>query len=142
MQDRISKDEYYLKIAEAASLRSSCCRAKVGAVIVKGEHLFTGFNDSLPKFKHCTNDNSCLFKGHCIRTTHAEVNAIVRALKVINNLNGAKIYSTHKPCYSCTKMLAAFGIMDIVYVNDYDDEFSDAYINLVGMNVKKVYFSK
>ena len=78
-------DSYFLVIAKIVSTRSTCKRKKVGAVVVNPKTkaiLATGYNGSLPRAEHCT-DNSCyVVDNHCIRTIHAETNAINHAAKL------------------------------------------------------------
>lgn len=138
MTKRISVDEYYLRIAHAAALRSPCCRAKVGAVIVADNIILgTGYNGSLPGHEHCDNEVTCCFNGHCIRTIHAEINAIERAIRAgwKDKLKESIIYCTHKPCYSCIKTIAAFGIKFVVFDKMYEDPAADAYIKIAKLNV-------
>lgn len=138
MSERISVDQYYLKISHAAALRSPCSRAKVGAVIVADNIILgTGYNGSLPGHEHCDDQATCCFKEHCIRTIHAEINAIERAIRAgwKDKLKNAVMYCTHKPCYSCIKTIAAFGIRFIVFDKMYDDPAADAFIKLARLNV-------
>lgn len=140
-EKRISADEYYIEIAKAASLRSTCTRAKVGCVLVYDDMaISTGYNGSLPKHKHCIDVGCVTHNGHCIQTIHAEINALKRAIKAgyAEKLTECTLYSTHRPCYSCIKTLAAFGINNIVYLNMYKDDAAEAYINLIGMNVRQL----
>jgi dCMP deaminase len=137
---RIDRHDYYLEIAKTVSKRSTCERLYTGSVIVKDDIIIgTGYNGSLPGKPHCKEDNkSCMFNGHCIRTTHCEVNAIVRATKISNNLEDAVMYSTHSPCYACIKTVAAFGIKKIYYSNLYQDDATFAYAELVGIELIKI----
>lgn len=143
LDERLSKDEYYLEIAKTASLRSTCKRARVGCVIVYDSSILgTGYNGSLPGHKHCIDDDcDCvIYENHCIQTIHAEINAIQRAVKdgFSDKLPESVLYSTHKPCYSCIKTLAAFGITNIIFSNMYKDGAAQAYIELAKLNVKQV----
>jgi dCMP deaminase len=137
----IPVQEYYLRIAHATSLRSSCERAKVGCIIVTPNGtMFTGYNGSLSGQPHCDKE-TCTFKGNCIRTIHAEMNAIERATRAGYNkesLRGSAVYVTHHPCYSCAKALSAWGLDYIIYNKDYDDEKAKAYVELSNMHVFQV----
>lgn len=141
LSTRISYDQYHIEIARAAALRSTCNRAKVGAVIVNQNNiLHTGYNGNLPGHEHC-NDENCHKDKHCIRTTHAEINALHRAFKAgwtEKDFQGATIYCTHRPCYSCAKTLAAFGVKYIVYDKIYDDPRAEEYFEIARMNVYSV----
>jgi dCMP deaminase len=136
---RLPPEEYYIQIAKATALRSTCERAKVGCILVKDSIILgTGYNGSLPGEPHCDEQKTCTFKGNCIRTIHAELNAIQRAIKAGHNIEKAVAYSTHSPCYSCMKTFAAFGISHIYYENTYDDERAIAYSQLTNMSLIQI----
>jgi len=107
-------DEYFASVASLAATRSTCKRASVGCVLVVNNQIVaTGYNGSAPGKAHCT-DEGCYMDGdHCIRTIHAEVNAIAQAARNGVPLKGAVAYVTHTPCMSCCKALAAAGIQSI-----------------------------
>jgi dCMP deaminase len=110
----------------------------VGAVIVADNIILgTGYNGSLSGHDHCDDKATCSFKGHCIRTTHAEINAIERSIRAgwKDKLKDATIYCSHRPCYACIKTIASFGIECVVFDKMYEDETAEAYIKLVGLNV-------
>lgn len=139
---RIEKHHYYIEIAKAVSKRSTCERAKMGSIIIDPTKddvpLGTGYNGSLPGKPHCDDKKSCMFNGHCIRTTHCEINAIVRAMRKVDSLEGMIMYSTNSPCYACIKTISAFGIRTIYYENLYEDAATFAYADLVGIELIKV----
>ena len=141
MSTRISADRYHIQIATAAASRSTCNRAKVGAVIVNKDNiLHTGYNGSLPGHDHC-NDENCRPMEHCLRTTHAEINAIHRAFKAgwsHYDFEEATLYCTHRPCYSCAKVIAAFGIKHVVYDKMYVDDRAEEYFKIAKMIVYQV----
>ena len=130
MNDRISKDEYFMKIAGVVSLRSTCLKRKVGAVLVKDSHILsTGYNGAPSGFSHCTN-NSCIRqnlksgeKPELCRGVHAEINCIIQAAIHGTSIMGeTTLYSTHFPCMSCLKLLINAGIKRIVYKEGYNME--------------------
>lgn len=115
-------EEYFMRIAVATSLRSTCKKASVGAIIVKhGNIIATGYNGSASKSPHCVHQG-CLLDdhGHCIRTVHAEVNAIINAAKNGSRTYGGTMYCTHRPCFNCTKAIVNSGIVSVVFLNEYD----------------------
>lgn len=133
-------DEYYLTIAHATSSLSECMRAKVGAVLVlieDGIIMGQGYNGSLPGLPHCNSGKDCLNGKNCIRTTHAEINCLKRAISSgwQSELENATLYCTHKPCYACMKTIAAFGIKRIVYDKNYIDDNASAYIDLINIEI-------
>ena len=109
-------DTYFMTIARAVSARSTCDRAHVGAVLVRDKRILTtGFNGSPAGLPHCDDVGHLMIDGHCVRTIHAEANAIIQAALHGVSTNGATCYVTHFPCLNCTKMLINAGIVRIVY---------------------------
>lgn len=127
--ERIDWDEYFGLMAKAASLRSTCSKQSVGAIVVKDNQvLSTGYNGTPSKIAHCTKvgckEDS---EGHCILSAHAEHNAIVKSK---SSVEGASIYCTHKPCLECCKTIINAGIKNVYYLNDYvDDRVKNLDIN-------------
>ena len=119
---RISRDEYFMKIAEATALRGTCDRAQVGCIIVHENRIVgSGYNGSFPNDDHCDDAGHDIQEGHCIRTIHAELNAVHRAFNLVRSVEGATAYCTHSPCSYCYKLLKVFGIRRIVVRNAYGD---------------------
>lgn len=121
--NRLDQTEYYYKILQSVCLRSTCNRAMVGAIIVKDKNIIsTGYNGAPRGIKHCNNQH-LMKDNHCIKTTHAEVNAILQAAKNGININNAEMYCTHKPCFQCMKTLINSGIKKVYYFKDYHDDW-------------------
>ena len=126
---RPSWDEYFLKIMEMVGTRSTCDRGRTGCVIVKDKRLLTtGYAGSPIGVKHCDEvghemskvvHNDGTESQHCIRTTHAEQNAIVQAARVGLALDGATLYCNMTPCYICAKMIINVGIKKVIANKDY-----------------------
>lgn len=117
---RPSWDSYFLKIAEDVALRSTCDRAMVGAVLVREKHIIsTGYNGSPAGLQHCDDIGHLIVDGHCVRTVHAEVNAIIQAAVFGLATRDAMCYVTHFPCLNCTKMLINARISRLVYRDAY-----------------------
>ena len=72
-------------------------------------HLFAERNGSLRGAKHCTDIGCLMVNGHCVRTVHAEANALVQAARHGIRLEGAEIYVTASPCFDCFKLIANAG---------------------------------
>ena len=92
-------DSYFMKIAYAVSERSTCDRAFVGCVLVTDKRILTtGFNGSPKGQDHCDEIGHLIVDGHCVRTIHAETNAIIVAYRTdehaLNFLQGANIEVT------------------------------------------------
>lgn len=124
--DRISWDSYFIEFARTAAKRSTCLRvpAGVGAVIVRDHNVVaTGYAGSIKGQGHCT-EGGCLIDektGGCVRTVHAEINAILQAAKHGASIDGASIYTTMSPCWDCFKAIANGGIKRVVYTVEYRD---------------------
>lgn len=121
-KERISWDEYFMRNAHAASERSSCDRANVGAIIVRNNHpLSQGYNGSIAGMPHCIDDGvgHLMEEGRCIRTVHAEVNAILNAASEGTAIAGGTIYVTHFPCWNCIKCICNAKLVEVVYDQDY-----------------------
>lgn len=117
---RPSWDEYFLEIAKVVAKRSTCDRANVGAVIAKNKVILsTGYNGAPRGLAHCDDVGHEIVDGHCIRTAHAEANAIAQAAKNGTSIEGSTIYLTISPCYDCFKMMVNAGIKEVIYGNFY-----------------------
>ena len=117
---RVSWGTYFMNIAKEVATRSTCDRKYVGAVIVREKTILsTGYNGSIKGLPHCDEAGHEMVDDHCIRTTHAEANAIVQAAKNGVEINKSDIYVTASPCYNCFKLIANAGIKTIYYGEFY-----------------------
>lgn len=118
-----------MTITRQVAERSTCLRAKVGAVIVRDRNIMaTGYNGSPAGLPHCV-DAGCLIyesrtpdgeiETNCYRTIHAEINAITQAAKNGAPIRDADIYVTHTPCIHCMKVLINTGIRYIYFEKEY-----------------------
>lgn len=120
---RASWDEYFMAIARQVATRSTCDRKHVGAVLVRDRVILaTGYNGSIRGIAHCDDEGHLMEEGHCVRTVHAEANAIVAAARNGVRLEGADIYVTASPCFGCFKLIANAGISRIAFLEFYRDE--------------------
>jgi dCMP deaminase len=120
---RVSWDRYFVNLALQAATRSTCPRKSVGAVIVRDKAILsTGYNGSVRGAPHCTEAGCLMENDHCIRTVHAEANALVQAARHGTRLEGAEIYVTASPCFNCFKLIANAGIRTVYYGNLYRDD--------------------
>jgi len=133
---RVSWDRYFMNLAVQAATRSTCPRKHVGAVIVRDKAvLATGYNGSLRGLPHCT-DVGCLIENdHCVRTVHAEANAILQAARHGVRIDGADIYVTASPCWECFKLIANAGIRRVLYGEFYRDERLLQYAREAGIEL-------
>ncbi len=130
--ERPDWDIYFMNIAREVATRSTCPRASVGAVIVKGNRILsTGYNGAQTDEPHCLEVGCLMVNNHCERTIHAETNAVVQAAKYGVNINGSTLYcwsrrnETKEPfegevggkvanCVKCTQVMKAAGIVRVI----------------------------
>jgi dCMP deaminase len=126
---RPSWDDYFLELADAASRRATCDRGKSGCVIVRDKQvLTTGYVGSPAGLPHCDDVGHLMKKviqengeisEHCLRTVHAEQNAICQAAKRGISIDGATIYQRMTPCRTCAMLLINCGIKKVVCERKY-----------------------
>ena len=137
MNKRVTWTTYFMNIAKEVSTRSTCDRKHVGAVIVRDKTILsTGYNGSIKGLKHCDEIGHEMVDGHCVRTTHAEANAIVQSAKNGVSINNSEIYVTASPCYNCFKLIANSGIKTIYYDEFYRDERIINYASEANIELK------
>lgn len=111
---RPSWDDYFFHAVDAAATRATCDRGRCGAVLVyDNQSVATGYVGSPPGFPHCDDIGHEMVDGHCVRTIHAEVNAIASAARRGVRTLGTSLYSTMVPCRMCAMLLIAAGINDV-----------------------------
>lgn len=145
--DRPSWDDYFMKIAEEVSARSTCLRKRVGAVIVKDKRILsTGYNGAPRGIRHCL-EVGCLRermgvpsgeKHELCRGLHAEQNAVIQAALHGVSIADSTIYTTHQPCSLCAKILINAGVTEIRYLEDYTDSLADEMLAEAGVNVTQI----
>jgi|TARA_B110001454_G_scaffold24214_1_gene23757 dCMP deaminase len=137
MSKRVGWSTYFMNIAKEVSTRSTCDRKHVGAVIARDKTILsTGYNGSIKGLQHCDEIGHEMVDGHCVRTTHAEANAIVQAAKNGISINNAEMYVTASPCYNCFKLIANSGINTIYYDEFYRDDIIIKYAIEAGIELK------
>lgn len=153
---RPSWDEYFMKICEVVGERATCDRGRSGCVIVRDKRiLVTGYVGAPARVAHCDEAGHEIHtvvqedgtqSKHCIRTTHAEQNAIANAARSGTAVEGATLYCHMAPCYTCAKILINSGITRVVANKDYHaarrskEVFAEAGVELVILhNEMEVY---
>jgi dCMP deaminase len=120
---RPTKEQYGMLLVRAAATRATCRKTVdgVGCVLTDtaGRVLATGYNGSVPGAPHCEDIGHLLLDGHCVRTVHAEANAIADAARRGVALDGSIAYMTMRPCKDCLKLLSAAGIFKVVFAEFY-----------------------
>lgn len=129
MYQRPSWDEYFMELANTASKRATCDRGRSGCVIVKDKQLLvTGYVGSPAGLPHCdevghlfrqTIEEDGRITNHCVRTVHAEQNAICQAARRGISLDGATLYCRMTPCRTCAMLIINCGIKRVVCERKY-----------------------
>lgn len=139
-------DEYFMELAHSVSKRATCDRGRSGCVIVRNKQiLVTGYVGSPKGLSHC-DDVGHLFKKvihedssvtqHCVRTVHAEQNAISQAARLGIALEGSTLYCRMTPCRTCAMLIINCGIERVVCEQKYhaaaesEEMFKDARVKL------------
>jgi dCMP deaminase len=146
IEARPSWDDYFMGVTKEVASRATCNRGRSGCVIVKDKRILTtGYVGSPVGVKHCdevghemhsvVHDDGKISQ-HCIRTTHAEQNALMQAAKHGISIDGSTVYCKMEPCYVCAKMLINAGVTRIVCQKKYHaaqksrDVFTSAGVEL------------
>ncbi|MEW9500497.1 ComE operon protein 2 [Jeotgalibacillus marinus] len=118
--ERISWNQYFMAQSHLLALRSTCTRLAVGAMIVRENRMMAGgYNGSIAGGTHCIDDGCYVIDNHCVRTIHAEMNALLQCAKFGVPTEGAEMFVTHFPCLPCSKAIIQSGIKKIYYATDY-----------------------
>lgn len=132
-------DEYFLKLAMLASERATCPRMHCGCVLVKNKDVIaTGYNGSIPGDDHCDQVGCLMVDNHCVRTVHAEMNALIQAAKRGHAVEGATAYVTNMPCTTCAKALITAGIKRVVVFSDYHDTLAMQFFTKAQTRIDKI----
>lgn len=131
---RLPWDAFFALHAHLAATRSTCDRGPellldpgrrgVGAVIAIDTRIIAGgYNGSPPGEPHCSDVGHLLVDGHCVRTLHAEENALLQCALDGTNPRGATVYTTAGPCWDCAKRLLRAKVRRVVYGLDYESRY-------------------
>jgi dCMP deaminase len=148
MSTRLTWHQYFMTITRTVAERSTCNRAKVGAVIVRDKNILaTGYNGAPAGMPHCIEVGCLIYQSktpngdteeNCFRTIHAEINAIAQAAKNGSSIKDASIYITHTPCIHCLKVLVNTGIKNIYYEIPYKVHTLDELLRHTQVHLEKV----
>ncbi len=154
---RPSWDEYFLGIMESIARRGTCDRGRSGCVIAKDKQLISaGYVGSAMGDDHCDDVGHLYQKrlnadgsisNHCVRTVHAEQNAICQAAKRGVSVDGATLYCKMTPCPVCAKMIINCGIKRVVCLMKYHDGkeaqrvFAKSGVALIHINEEEEEYS-
>jgi dCMP deaminase len=151
-------DEYFMEVANTIAKRATCDRGLSGCVIARNRQiLVTGYVGSPIGLPHC-DEVGHLFKSvthedgkvthHCVRTVHAEQNAICQAARLGIALEGATLYCRMTPCRTCAMLIINCGIINVVCEYRYhaaaesEQMFKDAGIRLAYVNDDVLKYEK
>lgn len=140
-------DEYFMELARTAAQRATCDRGRSGCVIVKDKQLLvTGYVGSPSGLPHCdevghllrqTIENDGSVTTHCVRTVHAEQNAICQAARRGIALDGATLYCRMTPCRTCAMLVINCGIERVVCEYKYHNgEESEGLFRQAGIKLE------
>ncbi|MCX6233015.1 MAG: cytidine/deoxycytidylate deaminase family protein [Bacteroidetes bacterium] len=155
---RPSWDEYFIDVADTVAKRATCDRGRSGCVIARDKQiLVTGYVGSPMHLPHC-DEAGHLFKkvvhedgkitNHCVRTVHAEQNAICQAAKIGISLDGATLYCRMTPCRTCAMLIINCGIKRVVCERKYhaggesEEMFQQAGISIVFLHDEVQQYEK
>jgi len=144
---RPSWPEYFMSIAKLVATRSTCLRRNVGAVLVKDKRILaTGYNGAPIGIRHCE-ETGCLRERLAVKSgerhelcrgLHAEQNVIIQSAYYGVITKGTSLYSTHKPCIICTKMLINAGVNKIFFFFFYPDTLADEMLSEANIEVERL----
>ena len=126
---RPSWDQYFLNLMKEVGTRGTCDRGRSGCLLVKDKRILsTGYVGSPSGIGHCDELGHQMKKTvhengevsqHCVRTAHAEMNAICNAARHGVAIEGSTLYAKMEPCYTCAKAIINAGIKRVVAENQY-----------------------
>ena len=143
-------DEYFMNLADTVAERATCNRGRSGCVIVKDRQiLVTGYVGAPTGLPHC-DEVGHLFKKmihedghitqHCVRTVHAEQNAIAQAARRGIALEGSTLYCRMTPCRTCAMLIINCGIVRVVCQRKYHDcAESESMFKTAGIKLEYIY---
>ena len=139
MAKRPGWDEYFLKLAMLASERATCPRMHCGCVLVKNKNVIaTGYNGSIPGDQHCEDIGCLIVDNHCVRTVHAEMNALIQAARRGHAVEGATAYITNMPCTTCAKALITAGVKRVVVFSHYHDTMAEEFFAKAKVTIDRI----
>jgi len=129
---RIDRHEMMMKMAEVTALRGTCDRLQVGCVIARdGRSISTGYNGNVAGVRHCKHTDET----PCSTAMHAEGNALIYAARNGVSTSDAYLYTTHMPCYDCSRLIVNAGITKVFYKIPYRKTEGVELLRQVGVEV-------
>jgi dCMP deaminase len=128
-RSRPSWDEYFIRLVDEIGKRATCDRGKSGCIIVRDKRILcSGYVGSPPGLPHCDDighllkkviDDDGTIRKHCMRTIHAEQNAICQAARYGISLEGTTLYCSMEPCRTCAMLIISVGIKKVIVKKKY-----------------------
>ncbi|MEK4137837.1 ComE operon protein 2 [Kurthia sp. FSL E2-0154] len=142
--ERITWNQFFMAQSHLLALRSTCTRLSVGATIVRDKRIIAGgYNGSISGDDHCIDKGCYVIDNHCVRTVHAETNALLQCAKYGTPTKDADLYVTHFPCLPCTKSIIQAGIKNLYYATDYkNNPYAIELFEQAGVNIVHVPFEE
>ncbi|MCL2176935.1 MAG: cytidine/deoxycytidylate deaminase family protein [Firmicutes bacterium] len=143
-------DKRFIEMAQLVGTWSSCFKRdrQMGAIVIKDKRILTtGYNGAPTNVKSCKERDECIRVKQGIKSgerheicyaVHAETNAIVQAAKQGISLDGATLYVTHQPCSICTRIIINAGIVRVVYIHSYPDDWSNKLFAEAKVKVEQI----
>lgn len=118
--------QYYRNVLDDLAEKSTCDRANVSAILISqdGRIFSTGYNGAERNAPHCDDVGHLMEEGHCVRTVHAEVNAIINASHIGIPVKGEIMISRYEPCHRCMRVIINSGIEKCFYYKSYQDDYN------------------
>jgi len=138
---RVERENMFIRMAEVLAERSTCEKLKVGAILVKDNRIISsGYNGAPSGLEHCTEAGCDIEQGTgaCIRTVHAEANAIIFAARAGISTEGSTLYTTVSPCFHCSKLIVNAGVKKVVYASKYRLDTGLHLMERCGVEIKKL----
>lgn len=136
---RASWIEYFTQMSQLVATRSTCPRRSVGAVLVRDHRVIaSGYNGAPAGQPHCSDVGCVMEHGHCVRTIHAELNALLQCARYGIATQGVDLYCTDMPCRHCARALVQAGIERIYYVRPYESPETVELVESTGVELIQV----
>jgi dCMP deaminase len=142
--ERITWNQFFMAQCHLLALRSTCTRLAVGAIIVRDNRIIAGgYNGSISGGDHCIDHGCYVVDNHCIRTIHAEMNALLQCSKYGIPAADSTLYVTHFPCLQCSKAIIQSGVQNVYYATDYrNHEYAIKLFEQAGVTVQHIPFDE
>ena len=142
--ERITWDQFFMAQCHLLAVRSTCTRLAVGAIVVRDNRIIAGgYNGSISGGDHCIDHGCYVVDNHCIRTIHAEMNALLQCSKYGIPASDSTLYVTHFPCLQCSKAIIQSGVKNVYYAMDYrNNEYALKLFEQAGVAVEHIPFDE